>query len=544
MPDSSAPTSTARPVRRAGRSLMVIIQVLLFVIVIIAANYLSCANHIRQDLTERKEFTLSDFSEKYLNSDAMQQRESPVQLIAVIRRSSPHYTRMYDLLDEYKRLGGDAVKLEFVDPLRQTDRTLEMEAVYGIRYIEDMIIIDARAETISDTEQQRESQSTTAETTIGTNPKEGTEEDTEENVKEDTKDVESTEKQKLSSHVRAIRVSDLYLEDEQRTIVAWQDEDMITSSFIGAIEGVPRRIYLAVDKINLEADSGDPAWMILARMLIQQNVQLVPIRLAEIESIPEDAEGFALIGPQYDLNDREIKILSEYWDKQQSALFVTLDPKAKLDNLRIFLRSYGITPRHDRIMTSNNGQTLSNVQAVFSRGAEINSDLGGKSTVFEGHSCSLEVRENDDRLLNKRIQPIALAKAATGWWGETRFEKQNPEYNAEEDYAPPLYLSAAVLRGQATSDETSNLVSKMVIIGNTDFIASGKIRPEQADFIKSSVNWLIGREDLIGIGPKKLHLHKITILDAHSAFINRVLLIFLPAASLLMSLIIWNIRRA
>ena len=84
----------------------------------------------------------------------------------------------------------------------------------------------------------------------------------------------------------------------------------------------------------------------------------------------------------------------------------------------------------------------------------------------------------------------------------------------------------------------------MVIIGNTDFLASRKTRPEQADFIKSSVNWLIGREDLIGIGPRKLHQHKITILDAHNSFITQVVLIFLPAGALLMSLIVWNMRRA
>ena len=83
----------------------------------------------------------------------------------------------------------------------------------------------------------------------------------------------------------------------------------------------------------------------------------------------------------------------------------------------------------------------------------------------------------------------------------------------------------------------------MVIIGNTDFLATGKTRPEQADFIKSSINWLVGREDLIGIGPKKLHRHKVTILDAHNSFITRVVLIFLPATALLMSLVIWNIRR-
>ena len=52
---------------------------------------------------------------------------------------------------------------------------------------------------------------------------------------------------------------------------------MITSSIIGAIEGVPRKVYLAVDKINLEADDGEPAWVILAEMLMQQNIQLLTI---------------------------------------------------------------------------------------------------------------------------------------------------------------------------------------------------------------------------------------------------------------------------
>lgn len=529
MPDSSTSISAARPVRRAGKSIIVFIQLILFVIVIVAANYLSCTNPKRHDLTQRKDFSLSDFSEKYLNSASIQKRESPVQMIAVIRRSSPHYTRIYHLLDEYSRLGKNAVQLEFVDPLRQTDRTLEIETTYGLKYIEDMIIIDGRIV------------SADSESTQQTTPSANTNDEIPASAS-DTPPPE--EKENLSSHVRATHISDLYIKDSNRTIVAWQEEDVITSSIIGAIEGVPRKIYLGVDKINLEADDGEPAWILLAEMLLQQNIQLTPIRLSEIESIPEDAEGFALIGPQYDLNDREVKILSNYWDRQQSALLVTLDPKASLNKLRIFLRSYGITPRNDRIVTSENGQTLSNVQAIFSRGAEINRELGGKSTVFEGSSCSLEVRENDDQLLNKRIQPIALVEASAGWWGETRFTEQNAAYNKEEDHAAPLYLSAAILRGQATSDETSNLVSKMVIIGNTDFLASRKTRPEQADFIKSCVNWLVGREELIGIGPQKLHRHKITILDAHNSFITRVVLIFLPAAALLMSLIIWNIRRA
>jgi len=528
MPDTVTSTSSARPVRRLGRTVNVIIQISLFVAAVVAANYLSCTNHKRYDLTEKRNFSLSDFSEKFLKGKMLQEHQSPVQAIVVMRRTSPHYSRVYHLLDEYQRIAGDAIKLEFIDPLRQTDRTLELEAIYGIKYSEDMIIIDGLVnEDTTNSDDQPSQTSTSIPSTGGSKA-----------------DKANQTVQKTSGHLRVVRVSDLYLQDDNQTIVAWQDEDVITSNFISAIEGSPRRIYLAADKMNIQEEDGQPAWIILSRILVQQNIELRPIRLADIETIPEDAEGLALIGPAYDLNERELKILTEYWDRQQSALLITLDPTAQLDNLRIFLRSYGITARNDRIITVKNGQSLSNVQSIFARGAEINSSLGGKSTVFEGVSCSLEVRENDDRLLNKRIQPIALVKATSGWWGETRFDEQNPAFNVEEDYSEPLYLSAAILRGQATSDETANLVSKMVVIGNTDFLATRKTRPEQADFIKSSVNWLIGREELIGIGPKKLYRHKMTILPAHNAFITKLLLIFIPAAALLISLIVWNTRRA
>lgn len=524
MSDVSSPPTTTRPVRRIGRSIKVVTQILLFLVVIISANYLGCARYKRIDLTKRHDFTLSGFTGKYLASDDFQQRGTPLRVIAVIRRNSPHYSRIYNLLDEYKHLAGDALELEFVDPIRQPDRTLEIENTYRQPYNEDMIIVDGRPRP----ETAKNADNTPTLATPSNNDKPAT-----------------NELQQLSAHIRAIRITQLYLQDNKRNIIAWQDEDVITSSLIGAIEGQPRKIYFAADKANLDANTGEnPAWQILAEMLLQQNILLTPLRLAEIQNIPEDAEGFALIGPQYDLNDREINILNSYWDRQQSAIFITLDPKVKLDKLRIFLRQNGVTPRNDRIMNVQSGQTLSNVQSIFSRGSEITRDLGGKSTIFDGSTCSLEVRENDDKLLNKRIQPIALIEAAEGWWGETRFNNENPVYTKEEDTASPLFLSAAILRGQATSDETANLVSKMVVTSNTDFLSTRRIRPEQADFVKSSINWLVGREDLIGIGPRKLHRHKITLLDAHNTFISRLVLIFLPATAILTSLIVWNVRRA
>lgn len=543
-PDSQAPKSKAprpvRPIQRMGRSFTVGLQLLLFLIVIISANYLSCARHKRIDLTERKEFTLSDRTEKLLSSNAVQKRESPIRIIAVIRRASPHFSRIHNLLDEYQSHGGKAVTLEFVDPARQTDRTLEIANTYNQPYIEDMIIVDGR-NTLPTAQTGQEA------TTTGNDPS-STEASPSDATSPSSQPESLKEKQQqLSAHVRTVRVKDLYIEEvdqfKQRFIASWQDEDVISSSILGSIEGTPRKVYFATDKSNLEASDGRPAWQVLANMLWQQNIQLTPMRLADIDRIPDDAEGLALIAPQYDLDERELKVVTEYWDRPQSSILVTLDPNAKLNQLRIFLRNYGITPRTDRVITVQSKQTLSNVRALFTRGPDVNLDLGGKSTVFDGQTCSLEVRENDDLLTNRRIVPIALIQAADGWWGETRFKSENPTFNPEEDTPSPVYISAAVLRGQANSDATANLLSKMVVIGNTDFLSSNNTRPEQADFVKSSVNWLMGREELIGIGPRKLYRHKITLLDSHSTFINQLVLIFLPAIAILTSLIVWNIRR-
>lgn len=515
----NAEPSSSRPVRRIGKSFSITLQFILFVIVVISANYLSCAKHKRIDLTERKDFTLSGTSISYLKSDVFQKRDTPIHVIAVIRRGSNHYSRIYNLLDEYNTVSGKSLELEIVDPLRQTDRTLEIENTYHIPYSEDMIIIDGRSKAEKEAFATANSDANSAE-------------------------LQTKKKHTFSSHIRTTFIKDLYITDESKSILAWQDEDIITSTIIGAIEGNTRKFYFAVDKVNLKTQQGQPAWQTLREILWQQNVDLTPIRLAETEKIPEDATGFAIIGPQYDLDKREIALLQEYWDRKQSSVLITLDPKVRLENLRIFLRNYGVTPRHDRIISAKNGQTLSSVQGIFSPGSKINQELGGKSTIFDGSSSTLEIRENDDSLLNRAILPIALVQASQGWWGETRYEEENPQPSADEDTLKPVYLAAAVLRGDATSDETTHLVSKMVVIANTDFLSTTKTRPEQIDFIKSSVNWIIGRENLIGIGPKKLFRNKLTILPAHNSFISRVVLFFLPAISILMALIVWNTRRA
>jgi hypothetical protein len=64
------------------------------------------------------------------------------------------------------------------------------------------------------------------------------------------------------------------------------------------------------------------------------------------------------------------------------------------------------------------------------------------------------------------------------------------------------------------------------------------------DFLRSSMNWLIGREQLAGIGPRSLVKYKLPLLQPQIAFVNRTNLVFLPALALLISLFVRHSRRS
>jgi hypothetical protein len=84
----------------------------------------------------------------------------------------------------------------------------------------------------------------------------------------------------------------------------------------------------------------------------------------------------------------------------------------------------------------------------------------------------------------------------------------------------------------------------MVVVANTDFLNPEQQRAENIDFLASSVNWLMNRQSLAGIGPRSLGTYKMPLLDAQVSFINRVNLFFLPAFLIVIGACVWSSRRA
>jgi hypothetical protein len=302
-------------------------------------------------------------------------------------------------------------------------------------------------------------------------------------------------------------------------------------------------LFLA-DKSDIATEMEGGAWSVLRDNLFSQNIIPIPVRMAELKSIPEECAGIIIASPRYDFTEEEMKLLYSYWNRPASNIMVILRARQAPERLRAFLRDNGVTPRHDSIVTLKGKQPSFTVDASFDPGYPYTSDFWNKTTTFDGLSSSLEVRENDDNLSTRSIQAFKLISAAPQYWGETGKNLNNPVFHEVEDISPPLTLAAAVTRGLTNSDELAESSSRMVIIGNAGFLEPSSSRSENIDFLRASANWLVGREELSGTGPQIIGTYRLPILSSQASFINRLNLIFLPVAFLLFSLLIWNARRS
>jgi hypothetical protein len=496
-----------------------ILQITLLLVAVVCLNYISSHNYTRADYSRAADYSLSSWSVNYLKSEEMKKRERPVKWIMVFRRSSPIYERVRVLAEEYERKSGGKIELEVIDPIRATDRAQQFAAAYNLKLVRDMILIDARP--TDDAPVIREVQTGTA---------------------------------ALNPHITLALVEEMitYAVDEngQRRPDKFRGEDLLTARLVESIEGKPRNLLFLADKSRIDTDGENSPWSNLSSILRYQNIQITPINLAGLKEIPSDAHGVVMVAPKYDFTEEEIATLEAYWNKPRSAMLILLESGECPPRLKTFLRSKGVTPRNDRIITKDATRVITAAKGNFTQGISFLKDLEGQSAVFEGASSSIDVRENADDLMVRKLSPMPLIQVMDGYWGESDFGNQTEQSHAGETFDPirdnaaPLYIAAAVTRGAANDDRFAADTSRMVLITNTDFLESNRQRAENMDFLASASNWLVMRESLVGLLPRSIGTYKLPLLQAQVTFMNRLNLIFTPLAFLLIGGLIYSSRRS
>jgi hypothetical protein len=136
-----------------------------------------------------------------------------------------------------------------------------------------------------------------------------------------------------------------------------------------------------------------------------------------------------------------------------------------------------------------------------------------------------------------------LMTASPRYWGERSYLDDLP-VAGEGDTKPPVYLAASVERG-AVQDERLRVDSaRLVVVGNATLLDAQTRVPVNQDFLAGSVNWMLNRERLIGITPKRKHQYRVQLTDRQRELVFWITTLLAPAVVLGIGFSVWAKRRA
>ncbi|WP_395718406.1 Gldg family protein [Prosthecobacter sp.] len=500
MPDSAQPPNAAQPPakaldmpRRYGIGVNVAVQIILALALFAGVNRLSWRHYWRWDLSPSQDYTLSPATLNYLGS-----LSRDVQIFIVFGRDSKVYGEVQSLLEEYRLHGRQRVKVRSIDPVRDIERAEQLKADTGLSLAQNGVLLRC-----------------------GVNKRFITEEEL------------------------VVRESGT---STNRQIIEFRGEDAISSALISVVEGRVRRFYYLVGKGSRSDAALSDAYTAAIDLGKQQNFEVAQVNLSEINRMPDDADGLLILGPRYDLSEREITMLDDYWKRKRAGIFVMLDPGGETRRLNAFLTANGVRPRGDRVIfaesTSTGARKEFTVLAEFMKEVPFTRHLASSAITLAGQSESLELRDEQDPSLKEQsitLQP--LMRASPRYWGERQYLEELPIVD-EEDTIPPIYVAASIERGIVSDESLRADSSRMVVVSNSTLLDKQTMLAVNRDFVSAGLNWLMNRESRIGIGSKPKRSYRIQLTKRQHELIFWITSITLPGIVLGLGFMVWASRRS
>ncbi|PYI84680.1 MAG: hypothetical protein DMF09_07290 [Verrucomicrobia bacterium] len=430
------------------------------------------------------------------------QRQNADHVFLFWRLDTPITADVQNLLTEYQYAGKAKIDIEHVDPERNFSRAKELFDKYKVVTDESLLVLD----------------------------------------------YEGRNKTVKASEMADIDQSEMAFGEGPR-VTAFKGEQAITSAMMDLVEGKKNTLGYVVGHKEPPL-SENSAISILKTFIENENIRFQELNLFNLDAIQSELKTILIVGPQYDLSDREMKLLRDFWDKQGRILLL-LDPSAKTPRLDGFLKELGVKVNDDRLMvflrTGIEEVALTrDVQAHFLGGSPITKRLVDVRALFFGGTSSLTLEPDRVRTANIRIDP--LIQAEKGYFAETDYNTDDQtklQVDAKRNSNTTLTVGAAVEKGASADERVQVNSARLVVVSNAAFVQDNAITQDQQalDFISGSVNWLLSREQLIGIAPKISKPLVFTLTEDSLRSLRWIILVFMPLIPAVIGAVVWWQRR-
>jgi len=475
----------------------VVAQILLVLFLVAVVNAIAFKHYRRWDFSRDQKYTLSDKTKRVLDT-----LKAKMRITVFFSPNTPITTDVQNLLTEYQYAGHGKIDVENIDPERNLSRAKELFDKYKVVTDESLLVLD----------------------------------------------YDGRNKAVKASEMADIDASGMSFGEGPR-VAAFKGEQAITSAMMDLVEGKKNTIgYVTGHKEPPLSDSGPIS--VLKTFIENENIQFKELNLLDLDAIPAEVKAVMIIGPQYDFSDREMKLLRDYWEKQGRILLL-LDPSAKTPKLRAFVHELGIKMNDDRLMaflrTGIEELALTkDVQARFLGDSPITKKLADVRTLFLGGTSSLTLEPERVRAANIRLEP--LIEAEKGYFAEADYNTDNQaklQADAKQAANLTFTIGAAAEKGGSADERVQMNSSRLVVVSNAAFVQDNAITQDQQglDFVSGSLNWLLSREQLIGIAPKIPKPLTFSLSDESLRRLRWIVLVFMPLIPAVLGTVVWWQRR-
>jgi ABC-type uncharacterized transport system involved in gliding motility auxiliary subunit len=280
----------------------------------------------------------------------------------------------------------------------------------------------------------------------------------------------------------------------------------------------------------------------LAREIRRDNIDVKTLTFGPDHAVPQDCDVLIVLGPEKRLSVPECDLLSDYL-QQNVRLMVLIDAFTDTGIARL-LQEWGVHLADDLVVDASRTLTGRELFVTEYGTHPIVEHMEGITSIFYlPRSVEPVADETETQAAVDRPHVTPLAFSSEAGWAETDLEASVAEFEPGADRPGPIPIAAAIEKGPVPGIDVRIRPTRLVVFGDSDFIANGALAGGGMDLFMSALNWLLERDAAIGIAPRPFIEAKLLI---NKQQINRLFWMAvcgLPGIVALLGGLVWLRRR-
>ena len=437
-PDSPSSARLRRIALRANLAVAVGLAVAIFAMV----NYLSLRHYSRAHWGRTLSSRLSEKSVHLLQSI-----EDDVRAVALVRPSNDAYSAVAALLQEYAA-HASGMAVEFVDPDRDLARAEQLVRQYELPDAECVVF-------------------------------------------------------EIGGRHQAVPAADL-LEfgypgaDGNRPRRVFRGEQLFSGALFSLTQAARPAVFFTQGHGERSPDDFDrhSGYSRIAARLRDDNVDVETLNLGEARAVPNHCALMVVAGPVQSFAPFEIALVRDYLDRK-GRLLLLLD--ARVDTgLEPLLAHWGVALGDDVVVDETRTLSGRELYVPTYPPHPVTASLDSIASVF---FLPRSVRPLPRAAGGDKPSVAELAACSPAGWAEFDPDDPSPHLDPQVDIPGPVPIAVAIERGPVPGVHVQIRPTRLVVVGDSDFVSNSGLMGANADFFLNAANWLLEREELIALSP-------------------------------------------